>query len=167
MIVSKTPLYSRWMSMNGRCRDIGHTKYKYYGGKGIRVCAEWRNDFDAFREWALRSGFKPKLSIDRIDPDKDYVPHNCQWIPIEENRAKARAAKGEDHYKSILTEDILFAAHKRRHDGESIISISRELGVPQKALAAALRGDTWKHIKAIVDSGVLINVGKQTDERGE
>jgi hypothetical protein len=94
-----TPIYSRWKSMNSRCRDKSHRKFSSYGGKGIVVCAEWRHDFDAFREWALRSGFQPHLSIDRIDPDGDYAPHNCQWIPIEENRAKARVAKGDDHYK--------------------------------------------------------------------
>ena len=93
------PLYSRWTSMNGRCRDKGHSKHRYYGGKGISVCDKWRNSFDAFRSWALAAGFKQELSIDRIDPDGDYCPDNCQWIPIEENRAKARISRGNDHYK--------------------------------------------------------------------
>ena len=141
--------------MNGRCRDKGHTTYKYYGGKGIRVCAEWRNDFDAFKEWALRAGFKPCLSIDRINSDEDYAPYNCQWIPIEENRAKARTARGEDHYKAVLTEAIVLSAHKRRLTGESIASIARSYGVSEKTLGGALRGENWGHIKAIVDSKVL------------
>jgi hypothetical protein len=155
MIASQTPLYSRWTSMNGRCRDTGHSKYRFYGGKGIKVCQEWRESFDAFRKWALGNGFRTWLSIDRIDPDDDYKPDNCQWIPIEENRAKARTAKGSDHYKAVLNEQILFAAHHRKFRGESTASIARHFSVSPKTLGCALRGENWKHIKAIVDREVL------------
>jgi len=149
------PLYSRWTSMNGRCRDKGHSKYHCYGGKGIGVCQEWRESFDAFREWAIHNGFDASLSIDRIDPDCDYFPENCRWIPIEENRSRARIAKGEDHYRAILTEEILLVAHKRKKAGESVANIARCFGVSVKTLAGALRGENWKHIKAIVYSKVL------------
>ncbi len=141
--------------MNGRCRDKGHSKYRWYGGKGIRVSAEWRNDFDAFREWALKSGFDPSLSLDRIDPDADYSPWNCRWIPIEENRRRARVPRGSNHYKAVLTEQMVIEAHERRQAGESVASIARDMLVLDKTLAQALRGDSWNHIKAIVDSGVL------------
>lgn len=150
-----TPIYSRWVSMNGRCRDKGHSKYNSYGGKGIKVCADWRNDFDAFREWALFSGFTPDLSLDRIDPDGDYTPNNCRWIPIEENRARARVKHGSNHYKAVLDEMMVIGAHQRRNKGESIASIARDMLVSEKTLGQALRGTTWKRIKAIVDSGVL------------
>ena len=85
-----TQLYSRWMSMNGRCRDKGHTKHKFYGGRGVTVCQEWRESFDAFRTWAINNGFKKDLSLDRVDADTGYGPDNCQWITLAENRAKRR-----------------------------------------------------------------------------
>ena len=141
--------------MNGRCRDKGHSKYGSYGGKGIRVCQEWVASFDAFRSWALANSFYVSLSLDRINPNGNYEPGNCQWIPIEENRAKAIRAKGEDHYKAVLTDDIVLDAYKRKALGESIASVAKNYGVSQKTLAAAVRGENWKHIKAIIDSGVL------------
>lgn len=149
------PLYSRWTSMNGRCRDKGHSKYHCYGGKGIGVCLEWRESFDAFRTWALQNGFHPSLSIDRRAADCDYFPENCRWIPIEDNRARARVSRGNDHYKSVLTESLVLNAHKMRGHGWSVAKIARFFDVSPKTLAGALRGTNWKHIKAIVDSGVL------------
>ena len=150
-----TPIYSRWVSMNGRCRDRGHSSYGSYGGKGINVCTEWRNDFDAFREWALLTGFKADLSLDRIDPDRDYEPGNCRWISMKENRARARVAKGVDHYKAVFTETVLLEAHKRKAAGETVAEIARHFSVSPKTLAQALRGDTYKDIKATVDAKVL------------
>ena len=149
------PLYSRWTSMNGRCRDKGHSKYHCYGGKGISVCPEWRESFDAFRTWALDNGFDPSLSLDRLDPDCDYFPENCRWIPIEENRKRARVCKGEEHYKAVLTEQLIVSAARLRSEGESVASIARRFGVSPKTLAGALRGDNWKPIRALVDSKVL------------
>ncbi|MCP5014283.1 MAG: hypothetical protein GY938_03260 [Ketobacter sp.] len=137
--------------MNGRCRDKGHSKYGSYGGKGIRVCNIWRRDFHSFRTWALNNGYHPDLSIDRIDPDDDYMPKNCRWIPMDENRKRARFCIGEGHYKSVLTEAIILDAHKRRAAGETIVAIARHYNVPRRALGQALRGDTWKHLRACVD----------------
>ena len=58
------------------------------------VCAEWNSSFPAFRDWAEQSGYKPKLSIDRIDVNGNYCPSNCRWATIAEQAANKRLDRG-------------------------------------------------------------------------
>lgn len=78
----RTRIYSIWKAMKFRCSDEANP---YYGGKGIRVCEEWEQDFRQFRRWAMAHGYAPHLTIERDDPLKGYAPSNCQWITKEEN----------------------------------------------------------------------------------
>lgn len=63
-----------------RCYNNRRWNYQYYGAKGIKVCDEWKQDFFVFREWALESGYKIGLSIDRINLKGNYTPENCRWV---------------------------------------------------------------------------------------
>ena len=85
-----------WYGMMQRCYNPQTRSYKWYGGKGITVCDEWRN-FKGFKTWALTSGYKEGLSIERIDNGKGYSPNNCKWIPLSE-QAKNRKS---NHYITI------------------------------------------------------------------
>lgn len=85
---SKTRLYHIWQQMIYRCENPNATGFEYWGGKGISVCAEWRNNYKAFRFWSLNNGYSDDLEIDRINPDKNYEPSNCQWITKSENTKK-------------------------------------------------------------------------------
>lgn len=72
------PLYQTWQNMKQRCTNPRSPLYRYYGGKGVTVCARWLGDFAAF---AADMGPKPspRHSLDRIDPAGNYEPSNCRW----------------------------------------------------------------------------------------
>ena len=76
----KKRLYSIWHNMKTRCYTPGSSKYKYYGGRGITVCDEWRNNFPAFYKWAIENGYREDLTIDRKNVNGNYDPSNCQWV---------------------------------------------------------------------------------------
>lgn len=83
-----TKLYRVWVSMRQRCNNKNNRAYKWYGGKGVKVCDEWNgsHNYEAFYKWAMASGYKQGLTIDRIDPDGNYEPSNCRWITISEQQ---------------------------------------------------------------------------------
>ena len=72
-----------------RCYNINDVSYKWYGAKGIKLSDEWYNNYQAFESWSFNNGYADNLTIDRIDPTKDYSPDNCRWITLEENSRRA------------------------------------------------------------------------------
>jgi hypothetical protein len=85
------PLYYVLNTMHQRCENPKSRDFKWYGAKGVKVCDEWAlTNFSAFKDWAQRTGYKPGLTIDRVDPAGDYCPENCRWITIQEQQKNRR-----------------------------------------------------------------------------
>lgn len=93
MAFKRNRLYVIWINMKGRCFNQSRPDYKYYGGRGITVCDEWKNSFQDFKSWAMSSGYNDNLTIDRIDVDGDYCQENCRWIPFSDQRENTRQTR--------------------------------------------------------------------------
>lgn len=81
-------LYQTWCNMKSRCYNPNNKRYENYGGRGIRVCKEWKDNFKTFYDWAMANGYRDDLTIDRIDNDGNYEPKNCRWVTLSENSTK-------------------------------------------------------------------------------
>ena len=80
---SNTRLFRIWQGMKDRCSNPNNPEYRYYGGKGIRVCDEWRNEFETFYQWSVCNGYSDNLVLDKDIKHKDsntikiYSPQTC------------------------------------------------------------------------------------------
>lgn len=83
-------LYRIWAGMKSRCYIESATGYKHYGGRGITVCDEWKDNYENFRKWALENGYSDGLTIERIDVNGNYEPSNCKWIAPEAQTRNTR-----------------------------------------------------------------------------
>lgn len=77
-------------AMINRCYKSNYKQYHLYGGRGITVCEEWRNDVVIFYNWAMANGYKDGLEIDRINNNGNYCPENCRWVPRYINSQNTR-----------------------------------------------------------------------------
>jgi hypothetical protein len=88
--MANTIIYKRWAGIKGRCCNPKNHAYKDYGGRGIKICDEWKEDFVAFYSWAMENGYNENLSIDRIDVNGNYTPDNCRWVTSIEQQNNTR-----------------------------------------------------------------------------
>lgn len=90
---SHTRLYRIWQAMHDRTSNPNASNYRYYGGRGIKVCASW-TDFEPFLSWAISNGYREDLSIDRYpDNDGNYEPGNCRWATQSQQVRNSRRCK--------------------------------------------------------------------------
>lgn len=101
-------LYPLWKSIKYRCYCKTSRDYKNYGGRGIVMCDEWKDDFQSFYEWAIGNGYKEDktdkginiLTIDRIDVNGNYCPENCRFVPNEvQAKNKRNSILEKDRYR--------------------------------------------------------------------
>lgn len=113
-----TRIYRIWKGMLTRCYNTNHHTYANYGKRGIAVCDEWKDNFQAFYDWSMENGYTNDLSIDRIDYNKGYTPDNCRWTTTTEQANNTR----KNHYIT--------------YDGktQTMAEWAKELGIPYTLL---------------------------------
>ena len=84
------PLSFRYEYMITRCYNQNRPEYQRYGGRGIIVCEEWRNNKQTFIDWAIKNGFSLELQLDRINNDGPYSPENCRWATPQQQSRNTR-----------------------------------------------------------------------------
>lgn len=102
---TNSKLYGVWCAIKRRCYTESVPEYRLYGGRGITMCDEWRNSYEAFKKWAFDNGYTPDAphgtcTIDRIDCDGNYTPENCRWITQKQQMNNVRY----NHYETYRGE---------------------------------------------------------------
>ena len=97
-------------AMIGRCHNPRHPGFYCYGARGIDVCGEWRRSVMSFMAWAIESGYRQGLAIDRRDNNRGYSPDNCRWVASKVNANNRRTnrvfeAFGESKTAKLWSED--------------------------------------------------------------
>lgn len=106
-----TRLYGIWCAIKKRCLNKKDINFIYYGGRGITICDEWKNDFKTFYDWSIANGYKENLTIDRIDVNGNYEASNCRWATYKEQNRNKRNSRmitfnGETHCLAEWAEKI-------------------------------------------------------------
>lgn len=130
---SKHPLHNVWDKMKSRCNNKKNNEYCNYGGRGIKVCDEWNNDFYVFYRWATENGYQKGLTIDRIDNNKGYCPTNCRWATAKEQANNRRS--------NVL---IMYKGKT-----QNLLKWSEEKNIPYEVLRARIKNYGWTIERAL------------------
>ena len=130
--MSKHPAWAVWHSMKQRCLDPTHEAYHNYGGRGITICTEWLNSFEAF--WRdMGPTYQSGLDLDRIDNNKGYSPDNCHWATRKANNRNNRTNRVIETPMGIMTVSEL---SERTGIGETTLLYRLDHGWPTESLCA-------------------------------
>src|SRR5436305_2097190 len=100
-----TSTYHCWLNMKQRCTNPNHPAWKYYGGRGIKICKRWIY----FENFLADMGHRPpKLTLERLDNDGNYEPSNCTWASWKaQNNNKRTGQKTQTTNKQVRRKNSL------------------------------------------------------------
>lgn len=131
-------LYHIYHGMKQRCYNEASPNYIKYGAKGIKVCDEWLSSYDAFKSWALSSGYREDLTIDRERSEGDYSPDNCRWVTLEDNARFANLGRHKN--KTKLVGAYAIDQFGNQYQIDNISKFATEHGLNRSNVSAALHG---------------------------
>ena len=131
-----SPLFKLLMGIRVRCEQPSATNFKYYGGRGIKVCDEWRQDPRAFAEWALANGYAEGLELDRIDVNGPYAPWNCRFVDHKTNSRTRRNARCDMQTAAKIKAMLADGVHYK--------AVAAAVDVPPMVAWHIAKGNTWK-----------------------
>ena len=120
-----------WRNAIHRCHNAQHKSYPQYGGRGIRVCDEWRAKEGGFEAFLAHIGPRPSSdhSLDRIDVNGHYEPGNVAWSTRQEQQLNRRihfGPKGPDVTINGETRSVAEWSRLTGINGATIASRVRE-----------------------------------------
>lgn len=127
-----TVLYTLWGNIKYRCNNPKSKDYANYGGRGITICDEWANSYEAFHNWAIENGYREGLQIDRIDNNMGYSPDNCRWTTPKVNSNNRRNRRTVEFNGREMT----------------ITEIAKITGIPWQTLYKRSNDEVVPYIKA-------------------
>ena len=133
--LSESRLHKTWSGMKKRCYNTHSKSFPAYGGRGIEVCEEWKDDFLAFYNWAMTNGYADDLTIDRIDVNGNYSPGNCRWVDKLTQANNCRT----NHYLTFNDKT------------QSIAEWARELGVSDSLIRQRIVKLGWSVERALTE----------------
>lgn len=125
---SSSLLYNVWRGMRNRSKSYHSERHLYYD-RGIRVCDQWRESYTEFKKFAEKNGWKPGLTIDRINNDKGYFPENCRFVTSRENCNNRRNT-------------VMFIYKGKRYPLQDLLRIVGKSGKDTTVLSRIKRGWT-------------------------
>ena len=126
--------YRSWQSIFQRCDNPKHPDFDYYGGRGITVCARWRESFENFR---TDMGERPEgMTLDRRDNSKGYGPDNCRWATRTQQSRNSRQTKLEEHEPEQIRWLVA--------EGLSLRAVAGFFDVSDSLVYAVVKNKAWK-----------------------
>jgi hypothetical protein len=127
-------MYRLWLAMRNRCNNQRTNDYKYYGGRGIKVCPDW-DDYDRF---ASDVGPHPGVgwTLDHIDNNDHYRVGNVRWA--------TRKTQARNRNYCILNMAKATAIHIE-YDTTRITQkqLGVKYGVSQLMISRIVTGKSW------------------------
>lgn len=136
---SREPLFAVWCTMIARCTNPNNRAWPRYGGRGIVVCREWLDSYEAFRSWCHKNGYARGLTVDRTDTNGPYSPSNCRFATYTQQNRNRR-----DNRLVVFNGESRRLAELAAEYGHTSATIRRrlvQLGWPiERALSTPLGG---------------------------